>query len=821
MTYAELILPLPLRRLYTYAVPEVFAHDIAVGMRAIVNFGARRLYIGIVFRLTDRCDMPEGEVKPISLLIDAAPIVTEAQLRLWQTVADYYCCTLGEVYRAAVPGGLRLESESVIIKSGDSTEGASLTPNEIKILDSISDGKPHTINDITTHTGIKNPLPAIGRLIEKESVRMKEQLSDGYKPKYTEHVRLHERIATDEAALHAALDSLSRAKRQQQLLTAFIAMAEEKGAQPGEALIVKKELLGRAECTAAVYNQLVEKEILLPVQVATDRIRYDGETEEHHALTDAQAAAYAKITGEFEGGRQTVLLHGVASSGKTEIYIQLIRRTIAEGKTALMLVPEISLTAQLAQRLRRVFGPRLGVFHSRHSDHERVEVWNDMLRNRRFDVVLGTRTSVFLPFHDLGLIIVDEEDDSGYKQNDPAPRYNGKHVALMLARQCGCPTLLGSATPTVETYSNCLTKRYGYASLAERYGQIPPPEVRVIDMREAYRKRMLRGHFTYPLINAINDTLAAGEQVILFQNRRGYATFVECTQCAHVPRCPNCDVSLTYHKAFNKLTCHYCGHTIPMPAVCPECGSDRLDTRGLGTEQVEEEAAALFPEARIARMDLDTTRGKNSFNALFNSFENKETDILIGTQMITKGLDFANVGLVGILNADTLMNYPDFRAHERAFQMLVQASGRAGRAGRQGKVMIQTSSADHPLIQQIVRNDYWAFFRQQMAEREAFRYPPYFRLIRLTVRHREQGTLNAAAALFADVLRKSFGARVLGPDVPAVGKMHNLYIKNILLKIENSAPVERAKRIIMDIAGQITSCREYRQLTISIDIDPM
>ena len=442
--------------------------------------------------------------------------------------------------------------------------------------------------------------------------------------------------------------------------------------------------------------------MLRPVTVRTDRIDYGKATEGFHTLTEAQAAAYAKITDELESGKQTVLLHGVASSGKTEIYIQLIRKIIAEGKTALMLVPEISLTTQLAQRLRRVFGARLGVFHSRHSDHERVEVWNDMLRNRRFDVVLGTRASVFLPFHDLGLVIVDEEDDSGYKQSDPAPRYNGKHVALMLARQCGCPTLLGSATPSVETYSNCLTKRYGYAALTERYGSIDPPEMKIIDMREAYRKRMLRGHFTYPLINAIREALGQGEQVILFQNRRGYATFVECTQCAYVPRCPNCDVSLTYHKAFNKLTCHYCGHTIPMPSVCPECGCDRLDTRGFGTEQVEDEAAALFPEARTARMDLDTTRGKESFNRLLNSFENKEIDILIGTQMITKGLDFANVGLVGILNADNLMNYPDFRAHERAFQMLVQVGGRAGPARlgqRSQQVELQPGAVGHVDVQ--------------------------------------------------------------------------------------------------------------------------
>ena len=823
MTYAELILPLPLKRLFTYAVPETFARDIAVGMRAIVNFGARKLYTGIVYRLTDRCDMPEESVKPISLLIDTAPIVTDAQLRLWRTVADYYCCPLGEVYKAAVPGGLRLESESVIIRNnGEDTETESgLTRNEMKILDSVSDGKPHTINEITTNTGIKNPLPAIGRLIEKNSVRMKELLADGYKPKYTEHVRLHERLASDGTALSDAIDSLGRAKRQQHLLMTFVEIAEERHTSYGETQITKKELLDRADCTSAVYNQLVEKEMLRPVTVRTDRIDYGKATEGFHTLTEAQAAAYAKITDELESGKQTVLLHGVASSGKTEIYIQLIRKTIAEGKTALMLVPEISLTTQLAQRLRRVFGARLGVFHSRHSDHERVEVWNDMLRNRRFDVVLGTRASVFLPFHDLGLVIVDEEDDSGYKQSDPAPRYNGKHVALMLARQCGCPTLLGSATPSVETYSNCLTKRYGYAALPERYGSIDPPEMKIIDMREAYRKRMLRGHFTYPLINAIREALGQGEQVILFQNRRGYATFVECTQCAYVPRCPNCDVSLTYHKAFNKLTCHYCGHTIPMPSVCPECGCDRLDTRGFGTEQVEDEAAALFPEARTARMDLDTTRGKESFNRLLTSFENKEIDILIGTQMITKGLDFANVGLVGILNADNLMNYPDFRAHERAFQMLVQVGGRAGRTMRRGKVLIQTSSADHPLMQQIVRNDYWTFFSQQMAEREAFRYPPYFRLIRLTVKHRDQHKLDAATALFADALRKSFGARVLGPDTPAVGKIQNLYIKHILLKIENSAPIDRAKRILMDIAGQVTSCREYKPLIINVDVDPM
>jgi len=657
-------------------------------------------------------------------------------------------------------------------------------------------------------------------LLEKGAVEISEELTQKFRPKTDTFVRLTEE-AKKEDNLRRLFDELGRAKKQLEVLMMYIDLS--KCLLPAKQREVsRKELLERAGASAAVLSGLVERGALETYVKEIGRLDMnDVSTSEQYTLNDNQQRAYNEIEKQFID-KKVVLLHGVTSSGKTEMYIQMISKVLAEGKQVLYLVPEIALTTQLTSRLKRVFGKRLGVYHSKFSDAERVEIWNNVLNDKTYDVIIGVRSSVFLPFRQLGLVIVDEEHESSYKQYDPAPRYHARNAAIMLASMHGAKTLLGTATPAIETYHNALTGKYGLVELNQRHEEMAMPEILVVDTKEAYRKKQMESVFTPLLLEKIGKALQNHEQVILFQNRRGYAPFIECKVCAFVPHCKNCDVSLTVHKVFNTLTCHYCGYTEPIPNICPKCGTPgSLSTKGFGTEKIEDEIKLIFPDARVSRMDLDTTRSKKSYDKIISDFEQLKVDILIGTQMVSKGLDFERVSLVGILNADNMLNFPDFRAHERAYQLMAQVSGRAGRKNKQGTVVLQTSSPEHPIIGQVIRNDYKAMYTTQCEERQLFKYPPFYRIIQIVLRHRDPNVVSQAAQKLANDLRAVFGARVLGPNIPVVARVQNLYIKHILLKIENEASSERAKEILRQITDQVQADSRFKSLWVNLDVDPM
>ena len=816
--FADIILPLSISQTYTYAIPEEFQDHILIGMRVIVHFGSRKFYTGIILSLHD--NVPEGnKIKSISLLLDDEPILLPLQLKLWQFVSDYYRSNLGEVYKAAIPSAMKLESETVLTADLDRAAEMDLNPAEITLLDQITARNTLSVQDLTQDKSDRKILSHIYALCEKGVLTMQESLVGGYRAKYETCFRLTEPYRNHEV-LTDLLEKLKKAPKQHELLVAYLAHFTS-FEHPDELLAIRKPFLDASGVSLAVYNALESRGVFQTVLRQKDRIAYsDEQLQPLSLLSSAQQQAYDSIKELFKT-KETVLLHGVTSSGKTEVYMHLIQETIAQGKQVLFLVPEIGLTTQLASRLRKVFGSKLGVYHSRFSDHERVEIWNNLLLNKGYQIILGVRSSVFLPYSNLGLVIVDEEHDASYKQQDPAPRYHARNIAQMLTHLHGARTLLATATPSIESYTHAMTRKYGLVELSERFSQISLPEIQLVDFKESYRKHKMRGHFSLELIAEVEQTLSRGEQVILFQNRRGFAPVMECRNCGWVPKCPNCDVSLTYHKAFNKLTCHYCGYTQQLPTKCPQCDSEQIESRGFGTEQIEQEVSVLFPKAKVARMDLDTTRTKRSFEKIIDDFENHRVDILIGTQMVTKGLDFDNVALVGILNADNLLNFPDFRSYERAYQLLVQVSGRAGRKGKQGKVLMQTSYAETPLMSQICNNDYKAFFDQQMFERQTFKYPPYFRLIRIVLKHKDSQVVNKASFQLADLMKRTFGNRVLGPDVPAVGRIQNKFIKHLLLKVEVNASFERAKHLLDDMIRQIRGSEGLKSLLIYLDVDPM
>jgi primosomal protein N' (replication factor Y) len=816
--FADIILPLPLANSYTYKIPEELSDSVKLGMRVVVPFGSKKIYTGIV-RYVHAVAPQVSSVKEIIALLDNAPILRRPQLPFWEWIANYYMAFIGDVYTAAVPAGLKLESETTITLNNDFEADTPFSEKELRVFNALSDNKPHSIKELTRVTGFKTILPTVKNLMDTGAVSLSEELRAAYKPKRLTCVRLADNIASDEQ-LQTVFDSLHRSKKQLSLLMAYLDMSHHL-AKSGQREVAKKELLEQSGISPAVFDALVEKKIFHPYTKEISRLDSSQTTLQPLAtLNSFQQTAYRSLLSQLKE-KNVVLLHGVTSSGKTEIYTHLIAETLKLGRQVLYLVPEIALTTQLTQRLERVFGNKLGVYHSKFSDNERVEIWNNLLHDKGFEVILGVRSSVFLPFRDLGLVIVDEEHESSYKQYDPAPRYHARNAAIVLANMHGAKTVLGSATPAIESYQNALSGKYGLVELTQRHEEIELPQVQTVDLKEAYRKKRITGHFTDELVEKINRALSNKEQVILFQNRRGYAPYIECKQCAFVPRCPHCDVSLTYHKHFDMLTCHYCGYTTKVPANCPNCHTPSLQTKGFGTEQIEEEIKALFPEARSARLDLDTVRTKKGFEKIIRDFENHTIDILIGTQMVTKGLDFGDVSLVGILNAGNLLFYPDFRAHERAYQLMAQVSGRAGRKNKQGLVVLQTPETDHPVIRQVIANDYKGMFATQMRERHDFRYPPYFRLINIIIRHKDAGINNHAAALIADELKKLLGSRVLGPNNPPVGRIQNWYIKHILLKIENTASPDAVKEIIRDIAGRILTDSRFKSLQINYDVDPM
>lgn len=756
MHYVDVILPLPLEGTFTYSVPESMVAQVRMGVRVLVPLGRSKIYTAMAVRL--HSEKPEFETRPIIQVIDAEPVLIEQQLRLWQWISTYYMSPIGDVFKAALPAGLKAEENY----------------------------RPKTVRCVTLPANLRS-----------------------------------------EQSLHMALTILKRALKQHQTFSTYLQLShwsEIDGETPPAhiAEIACDELQNAANASDAVLRQLIQRNFLELYHREVGRLNTSGEyhPERIQPLSAAQQAAEDSIREQFNE-KNVVLLQGVTSSGKTEIYIHLIKKAIDEGKQVLYLLPEIALTVQMTRRLQNVFGSRLGIYHSKYSDAERVEIWKKQLSSEPYDVILGARSAVFLPFTRLGLVIVDEEHETSFKQQDPAPRYHARSTAIMLARMYeGAKVLLGTATPSMESYHNACTGKYGYVQLTTRYKDVAMPEIRVVDTKDLYHRKMMRGAFSPDLLEAMRTALRNKKQVLLFQNRRGFAPIVECKVCGWVPKCKNCDVSLTYHRSMNLLTCHYCGYTYPVPKQCPNCESTELLGRGYGTEKIEDRVRELFPEARIARMDLDTTRSAGAYGRIIDDFSCGRTDILIGTQMITKGLDFSGVTVVGILNADTMLNYPDFRAYEQAFQMLSQVSGRAGRRDERGLVILQTKSADLPVIQQVVAGDFQTFARDLLEERSMFRYPPFYHLVYVYLRHRNEQLVDSAAIEMASRLRQAFADRVLGPDKPAVARVKTESIRKIVIKLEQGINLPLARQCMAEARTQLLQDKRYAAMTVFFDVDP-
>ena len=819
MKYIDVILPLPLRASFTYQVPDIWESEIRVGMRVIVPFGKKKLYTAIVYIIHTQPPTLPYEIKEIAGILDANPILRYPQLRFWEWISSYYMACMGDVFQAAVPAGMKIESETTVCINPEFEAETALAPKEQEILDVLSDGKATTVDAISKLLSFSNILPVLKNLLDKNAVEINEELTEKVRAKTEIYIRIQPEYNSEEK-LRDLFDELKRAKKQLDLLMSYIDLS--KMLIPSRFTEVsKKSLLEKSGASAAVLNGMLEKNIFECYKKEVSRFSdYSADTREIHPLNEFQQVALRETELKFLE-KPVVLLHGVTSSGKTEIYIHLIKKTISEGNQVLYLVPEIALTTQLTSRLKRVFGDRLGVYHSRFSDAERVEIWNNVLNDKSYDIIIGVRSSVFLPFRKLGLIIIDEEHESSYKQYDPAPRYNARNAAIMLGTMHGAKTLLGTATPSIESYHNALNGKYGLVEIAQRHNDMKLPDFMIVDTKEAYHKKQMNGHFSDTLIAKMSKALENREQVILFQNRRGYAPYIECKQCAHVPKCKNCDVSLTVHKAFNILSCHYCGYTEPIPAICPACKTPGLGTKGFGTEKIEDEIKIQFPDARIARMDYDTTRSKKAYERIITDFEQQKIDILIGTQMVTKGLDFECVSIVGILNADNMLNFPDYRAHERAYQLMAQVSGRAGRKHKQGLVILQTSVPEHPVIKQVLNNDYASMFKTQQIERQEFKYPPFYRIIEIELRHRDIQICKQSAHELANQLRAIFGTRILGPVEPPVSRIQNMFIRQIIIKIENEASPIRAKELIHAATDTLLSDNRFKAVRLSIDVDPL
>ena len=818
--FVDVILPLPLQASFTYALPPEMDGQVQIGCRVVVSFGRKKFYTGIV-RNVHYLKPQEYEVKEVSAVLDEHPILLPLQFQFWEWLADYYLCTQGDVYKAALPSGLKLESETVVEYNPDFEATEPLSEREQKVLDLLAVEPEQTVTRLEKESGLKNILAVVKSLLEKDALFVKEELKRTYKPKTETRVRLTE-AACNERRLHFFFDELQRrAPKQLDLLMKYIELSGCLGGREVKE-VSKAELLKRSGATPAVFSGLVDKGVFEVYQQEVGRLETVSQAVMSlNELNVHQQRAFDEIRASFRV-KNVCLLHGVTSSGKTEIYIHLIDEAVRQGKQVLYLLPEIALTTQITERLKRVFGSRLGIYHSKFPDAERVEVWQKQLSHEPYDIILGVRSSLFLPFQRLGLVIVDEEHENTYKQQDPAPRYHARNAAIILASMCGAKTLLGTATPSVESWYNATEGgKYALVELKERYKEIQLPEIIPVDIKELQRKKRMNGPFSPLLLQYVREALEQKEQVILFQNRRGFAPMIECHTCGWVPKCKNCDVSLTYHKGLNQLTCHYCGYTQPVPRQCPACEGVDLRNRGFGTEKIEDDVKAIFPEARVARMDLDTTRTRTAYERIIHNFQQGRTDILIGTQMVSKGLDFDHVSVVGILNADTMMNYPDFRAYERAFQLMAQVAGRAGRKNKRGRVVLQTKSIDHPIIPQVMHNDFEGMVVGQLAERQLFRYPPYYRLVYVYLKHRNEQLLDVMAQTMAAKLRAVFGARVLGPDKPPVARIQTLFIRKIVLKIETNAPMARARQLLVQVQQEMVAEDRFKSLIVYYDVDPM
>jgi len=812
--FVEVILPLAIAKNYTYRVPFQLNNEVAIGKRVVVQFGKSKLYTAIVASIGNQA--PEKyEAKYLIEILDDRPVVSERQLQFWQWLSEYYMCTVGEVMNAALPSALKLASETkVVLNKGFEFDRAALHDKEFMIVEALELQSELTVGDIAKLLGQKTVMPILKLMFEKNVINISEEVSERYKPRKKTFIKLNP-IYNDPENLKELFPILEkRAPKQADALLAYIKLARH------QKTISKSELVEESGAGDASIKSLIEKEIFIAEEKNVSRLYFDDdEFSSDFLLSDNQQNALGEIK-ELFAQKDVVLLHGVTSSGKTQIYIRLIEDMINSGRQVLYLLPEIALTTHIIERLRQYFGSSIGVYHSRFNDNERVEVWQKVL-NHEYKVVLGARSSVFLPFDDLGMIIVDEEHETSYKQFDPAPRYNARDAAVYLANTYHSKVLLGSATPSFETYYNARTHKYGLVELLERFGGVELPQTEVVSIAEETKKKTMQSHFTSVLMEDMAKALSNKEQVILFQNRRGYAPLLICRTCAYTPKCINCDVSLTYHKSSGKLHCHYCGYREDAPSVCPACGSTHLEYKGFGTEKVEDELTMLLPEARISRMDLDTTRSKNSLQNILNDLEEKRIDILVGTQMVAKGLDFSDITVIGIINADSLLKYPDYRANERSFQMLAQVSGRAGRRGKQGKVVIQTYDPNHRVIKQVIENDYKDLYLTEMEERRSFKYPPFYRIINLDIKHKNADILYNQAEYMATELRKNFGDRVIGPEVPLVSRIRNYYIKSIMLKFEkDGVSINRVKAVIRDIITQFQTTKLSKGSIIQPDVDP-
>lgn len=818
--YIDVLLPLPLANWYTYSLPESLEGQVQTGSRVIVSFGRKKFYTALVANV-HYCP-PEGyEIKEVTEVLDTRPVLLPQQFRLWKWMASYYLCTMGDVYKAALPSGMKLESETIVTANPDYEATTPLTPREQQVLDLLTQDPEQCITQLEKRLNVtRNILPVINNLLAKGAISVKEELKRNYKPKTEIRVKLSPDCQTEER-LHQLFDELRRTPKRLALLMKYLELSGFFTDKASLREVSKKELLTRADATPTIFNGLVEKGIFETYLYEVGRLdREQTRTVAINPLNPAQQAAYDAILSHFRE-KNVCLLHGVTSSGKTEIYIHLIRQAIENGRQVLYLLPEIALTTQITERLKRVFGGRIGIYHSKFPDAERVEIWQKQLRPEgHYDIILGVRSSVFLPFHNLGLIIVDEEHETTYKQQDPAPRYHARDTAIMLASIYGAKVLLGTATPSIDSYHNALAGKYGLVTLNERYKDIRLPEIRIVDIKELARKKMMNGPFSPELLAAVRQALERHEQAILFQNRRGFAPMIECKVCGWVPKCKNCDVSLTYHKGLNQLTCHYCGYTYAVPRSCPACGSVELVNRGFGTEKIEDNIREIFPDAKVARMDLDTTRSRSAYERIIADFEAGKTHILIGTQMVSKGLDFDHVSVVGILNADNMLNYPDFRAHERAFQLMAQVAGRAGRRDKRGLVILQTKSPDLPVIHQVVTNDYKQMYEDQTAERKLFHYPPFCRFIYVYLKHRKEDVVTQAADTLAAWLRTAFGDKVLGPDKPPVGRIQMLFIKKIVIKLDLNMSGTKVRDYLLSVQRQLIEDERFRSLVVYYDVDP-
>jgi primosomal protein N' (replication factor Y) len=816
--FADVILPLSLGNLFTYRVPMELNAEIAAGKRVVVQFGKSKRYAALVRKVHNK-PPTHYEAKYIEAILDEWEIVTETQFKHWEWICDYYMCNMGEVMVAALPGSLRLASETRILIQESFTEIARLTDKELLIFDALKLNNYLSLEDITQILEQKTVYPIVKTMIEKGAVIVEEELKEKFKPKITSYVRLHSKLKGEDD-IRKAFDELERAPKQLEILMGFIHLGKN-GSEITEE-VKKSDLLDFAKAGHNTLNALLEKEILELYDVEVDRLEhFEGRVQGLKTLSPSQQIAHDEILSGFES-KDVCLLHGVTGSGKTEIYVELIASELEKGNQVLYLLPEIALTAQIINRLRKYFGDQVAVYHSKFNQQERTEVWRHLLQDSgRYKLFVGARSALFLPFENLGLVIVDEEHETSYKQFNPDPRYHARDAAIVLAQLHGAKTLLGSATPALESFYNVRVKKYFGVDLKDRFGGIQMPEIQMADLKKESKEKTMQSHFSSFLLTEMKEALERKEQIILFQNRRGYSSLWSCQTCQWTPQCAQCDVSLTYHKHLHLLICHYCGNRYKPPTKCSACGSAKLSMLGFGTEKIEDDLPVYLPGVRVSRLDFDTTRSKHAHHDIISSFQNKEIDVLVGTQMVTKGLDFDNVSLVGVMNADQMLNFPDFRAFERAYQLLAQVSGRAGRKHKRGKVIVQTWQPYHWILQKVMQNDYEGMAMQELTERKQFKYPPFYRLISLVLRHRDREELDFRAMHFAESLRAVFGGRVLGPEYLPVARVRNYYQKQIILKLEKDKSAQNFKEVLKDRMDHFFTQKANRSVRISIDVDPL